>query len=62
MENNMEQQINLELTVQEVNTILASLGKHPFDQIAALISKIKQQGDAQLTQASAEPVLEAAAE
>lgn len=52
----MEQIIKLELTVQEVNSILASLGKHPFDQIAALISKIKQQGDAQVTEASAEPV------
>lgn len=52
----MEQIIKLELTVQEVNSILASLGKHPFDQIAALISKIKQQGDAQITQAAVEPV------
>lgn len=40
--------INLELTVAEVNTILRSLGKHPFDEIAALISKIKGQGEAQL--------------
>lgn len=45
----MEQIIKLELTVAEVNAILASLGKHPFDQIAALISKIKQQGDVQVT-------------
>ena len=51
----MEQTVQLELTVSEVNTILASLGKHPFDQIAALIAKIKQQGDAQLAaQAPAE--------
>lgn len=40
--------IRLTLTVEEINAILASLGKHPFDQIAALITKIKQQGDAQL--------------
>jgi hypothetical protein len=45
----MEQIIKLELTVAEVNAILASLGKHPFDQIASLISKIKQQGDSQIT-------------
>lgn len=44
----MEQQIKLELTVAEVNTILASLGKHPFSEIAALIGKIKAQGDTQL--------------
>ena len=43
----MEQIIKLELTVHEVNTILASLGKHPFEQISTLISKIKQQGDPQ---------------
>ena len=46
----MEQLIKLELTVQEVNTILASLGKHPFVEIAELITKIKQQGDAQVAE------------
>lgn len=45
----MEPVIKLELSVNEVNAILRSLGKHPFDEIAALIGKIKQQGDAQLT-------------
>ena len=44
----MEPVIKLELSVNEVNAILRSLGKHPFDEIAALIGKIKQQGDAQL--------------
>lgn len=44
----MEQQINLELSVSEVNTILASLGKHPFVEIANLIAKIKTQGDSQV--------------
>ena len=39
--------IKLELTIEEVNTILRSLGKHPFDEIAALVVKIKQQGDPQ---------------
>ena len=38
--------IKLELTLDEVNIILRSLGKHPFDEIASLIVKIKQQGDA----------------
>lgn len=42
--------INLELTVDEVNTILRSLGKHPFDEIAALIVKIKKQGEAQIAE------------
>lgn len=40
--------IKLELTVMEVNAILRSLGKHPFDEIAALIGKIKGQGESQV--------------
>jgi hypothetical protein len=51
----MEDQIlTLELSVAEVNVVLRSLGKHPFDEIAQLINKIKTQGESQLT-APAEP-------
>jgi len=39
--------IKLELTVEEVNMILRVLGKHPFDEVVAMIGKIKQQGDPQ---------------
>ena len=39
--------IKLEFTVEEVNMILRVLGKHPFDEVVAMISKIKQQGDPQ---------------
>lgn len=42
--------IKLELTIEEVNTILRSLGKHPFDEIANLIVKIKQQGEPQVAE------------
>jgi hypothetical protein len=42
--------INLELKVEEVNTILRVLGKHPFEEVVALIGKIKQQGDAQVAE------------
>lgn len=45
--------LNLELNVNEVNVILRSLGKHPFEEIAALIAKIKSQGEAQLAEAQA---------
>jgi hypothetical protein len=45
--------IKLDLEVQEVNLVLRSLGKHPFDEIAALIGKIKQQGEAQLAEQQA---------
>ena len=53
--------INLELTVLEINTILRSLGKHPFDEIAALIAKIKSQGEAQLAELQANAPAEPAA-
>ena len=43
-------QITLELAVEEINTILASLGKHPFESIAALIQKIQSQGTAQISE------------
>jgi len=39
--------IKLELEINEVNAILRTLGKHPFDEVVALIQKIKQQGDPQ---------------
>ena len=49
--------IKLELTVDEANTILRVLGKHPFEEVVALINKIKQQGEPQVAamqQAAAE--------
>jgi hypothetical protein len=62
----MEEQarIDLVLTVAEVNVILRSLGKHPFEEIAVLIQKIKAQGEAQLAemQAAAAPAEAPAAE
>lgn len=42
--------LNIALTVNEVNVILKSLGKHPFDEISSLIAKIKNQGEAQLAE------------
>ena len=39
--------IKLELEINEVNMILAVLGKHPFEEVVKVISKIKQQGDPQ---------------
>jgi hypothetical protein len=39
--------IKLELEINEVNMILAVLGKHPFEEVATLVVKIKQQGDPQ---------------
>ena len=42
--------IKLELTVDEANTILRVLGKHPFEEIATLINKIKSQGEPQVAE------------
>jgi hypothetical protein len=39
--------IKLEFEINEVNMILAVLGKHPFEEVVALVTKIKQQGDPQ---------------
>lgn len=36
-------QIKLELTVDEVNAVLAALGSQRFDQVATLIDKIREQ-------------------
>jgi hypothetical protein len=40
--------ITLELKLEDVNKILASLGKHPFDEIVELIGRIRIQGEEQL--------------
>ena len=40
--------IKFELTIEEANTILRVLGKHPFEEVVALISKIKAQGEPQV--------------
>lgn len=48
-----EVKVDINLTINEVNVILRSLAKHPFEEIAALIAKIKSQGDAQLAELQA---------
>lgn len=42
--------IKLELSVEEVNTILRTLGKHPFEEVVLLINKIKGQGEPQVAE------------
>ena len=53
--------IKIELTVDEANTILRVLGKHPFEEVVALISKIKQQGEPQVAALEAAKQAEAPA-
>ncbi len=40
--------INLMLTIEEVNTILESLGHMPYVNVKDLVIKIQQQGTSQL--------------
>jgi hypothetical protein len=40
--------IKLELSIDEVNMILRTLGKHPFEEVVSLVGKIKEQGDPQV--------------
>jgi hypothetical protein len=46
--------IKLELTIDECNTILRVLGKHPFEEVVSIIGKIKQQGEPQVQAMEAE--------
>lgn len=40
--------VNLTLSVDAVNTLLASLSAQPYERVAGLIDNIKQQATAQL--------------
>jgi hypothetical protein len=53
--------IKLELTIDEVNTILRTLGKHPFEEVVLLINKIKQQGEPQVAELAKQQPAPAAA-
>lgn len=46
--------ITLQLTVNDVNLLMAGLGKLPLESVVDLWMRIKQQGEAQL-KAEAEP-------
>lgn len=39
--------IKLELTIEQINIILASLGKQPFEAVAGVINEIQRQGGPQ---------------
>jgi hypothetical protein len=46
-------QLTLQLDLNEVNVVLTSLGKEPFNNVAALIGKIREQGIVQLKEQAA---------
>jgi hypothetical protein len=53
--------IKLELSIDDCNMILRVLGKHPFEEVVAVINKIKAQGEPQV-QAMETEAAKAAAE
>jgi hypothetical protein len=40
----MNENINLTLTLEEANMLLANLGKLPYEQVFAVVKKIQDQG------------------
>jgi hypothetical protein len=54
--------IKLELSIDDCNMILRVLGKHPFEEVVAVINKIKQQGEPQVVAMEAEAAKNATAE
>ena len=40
----MNENINLTLTLEEANAVLANLGKLPYEQVFTLVKKIQEQG------------------
>jgi hypothetical protein len=42
--------LKFELTFEEANLILGALGKAPFEQVAGLIGKMREQAQPQLAQ------------
>jgi hypothetical protein len=54
--------IKLELSIDDCNMILRVLGKHPFEEVVAVINKIKAQGEPQVQAMEAEAAKNASAE
>ena len=54
--------IKLELSIDECNTILRVLGKHPFEEVVSIIGNIKSQGEPQVAAMEAEKAAAAPAE
>jgi hypothetical protein len=52
----MDKTITFELTIDEANYVLGSLVKMPFEQVASLIEKLRNQAQSQLQQAGSAPV------
>jgi hypothetical protein len=58
--------VSIEMTIAQANTVLAALGKQPFEAVADIIASIRAQGSAQMAEhqkkqqeAASEPATEA---
>ena len=49
-------QLNISLEVQEVQFVLSAIAKQPFEQVADLWFKLKNQAEAQLKEQSEPPI------
>jgi hypothetical protein len=52
-------ELNFKFSVEEVNAILQALGARPYAEVQALISKIKDHGEAQIAAANPANVIDA---
>lgn len=57
---NSKTTVSLKFTVDELNLLLAALGKQPAEVVLSLINRIVADAQAQLPQQAAEPEQEAA--
>ena len=53
-EGKMDKKVTLTFTVQEINVILGSLGKQPFEVVNELLTRIANEAKAQLDLAAEE--------
>ena len=49
--------MEFEFTIEEVNIIMAALGKAPYEQVFQLVEKIRQQAAPQLPKNTAGPMV-----
>jgi hypothetical protein len=45
--------MKFEFTIEEINTVMAALGRMPYEQVFQLVEKIRQQAAPQLQEAQA---------
>jgi hypothetical protein len=53
--------LTLNLTVDEINTVLSALGEKPYREVHGLIVKIQRQAELQLQHSQGEPLSRSAA-